>query len=194
MPDGKTYEILSGYGIFVLMEIERDIIAGIKAGDPSGLRKLFEVYYRPLCSYALNFIDSFEEAEDVVQDFFVCLWEKRSTLNFGESLKSYLYVSVRNNSIRKRAALGKSKLIPYIEKEFELPDTDFESPLYDMEEIMASIRKLPPRAREVFHEIVFNGMSYKQAGLKLGMSLNTVKTHFSRALKQLRYYLAFLFL
>jgi RNA polymerase sigma-70 factor (ECF subfamily) len=61
----------------------------------------FHNYYRPLCLYALRLLDNADEAEDVVQDTFAALWEKRDTLHKIVSIKSYLYTAVRNNCLMK---------------------------------------------------------------------------------------------
>ena len=53
----------------------------------------------PLCIYAVKFIDSYQDAEDIVQDFFVKFWNDKMYLNINMNLKSYLFTSVRNNAL-----------------------------------------------------------------------------------------------
>ena len=55
---------------------EQEILTLISCGNPDGLKSLFDLYYKPLCIFAMNFLDSFGESEDIVQDLFVKFWEK----------------------------------------------------------------------------------------------------------------------
>jgi len=59
----------------------------------------FHAYYRQLCLHALHFMGSAEEAEDVVQETFVSLWDKKEQIETIKSVKSYLYTAVRNNCL-----------------------------------------------------------------------------------------------
>ena len=61
----------------------------------------FETYYRQLCLHALHFMGNSEDAEDVVQEIFVHLWDKRERLDTVSSVKSYLYKAVRNNCLTR---------------------------------------------------------------------------------------------
>src|SRR5690554_8179542 len=61
----------------------------------------FHAYYRPLWLHALHFMGSTEEAEDVVQETFVNLWDKREELETIKSVRSYLYTAVRNNCLTR---------------------------------------------------------------------------------------------
>ena len=71
---------------------EKEILVKINQGDESGLQGLFDLYYKPLCVFALNFIDSYEEAEDLIQDLFVKFWEQRANSEFQGSLRAYLFL------------------------------------------------------------------------------------------------------
>ena len=79
---------------------EKEILEKINRGDESGLQGLFDLYYKPLCVFALNFLDSYEEAEDVIQDLFVKFWERRGNTVFQGALRAYLFSSVQHNCIK----------------------------------------------------------------------------------------------
>lgn len=74
---------------------EQDIIRKFKSGDESGLRLLFDLYYSPLCLFAYKYFDSYEKAEDIVQEAFITLWEKNRMINFTGSIKAYLLVLLK---------------------------------------------------------------------------------------------------
>ena len=146
----------------------------------------FHTYYRPLCLYALRLLDNTDEAEDVVQDTFAALWEKRDTLQQIASIKSYLYTAVRNNCLMK---LRTKKEFDSVE-ELQLMDE------YTPEEVIARaeleaklwkmIDELPERQREIFLMAKRDGMAYREIAEETGLSVKTVENHVTRALKSLR--------
>lgn len=166
---------------------EKELLEKINRGDQGGLKGLFDLYYKPLCVFALNFIDSYEEAEDLIQDLFVKFWERSEDTEFQGSLRSYLFTSVRHNCIK----LAKSK------KRYQFDDIEYYEDLLEdkytpgaleeeKERLYAEIEKLPEQCRRVFEAVILKDMKYKDAAEHLDLSVNTVKTHLARAMKQLR--------
>ena len=164
---------------------EQEIVDLISHGDQKGLKSLFDCYYKPLCVFAMNFLDSFEEAEDIVQELFVKFWEKYGGYAFEGSLKAYLFSSVQHNCLKALKKKNKYRFEPleihaefpvYTEEEFEL----------ECKKLYQEISRLPEQSRKVFELIVLKDMKYKEVAEVPQLSVNTVKTHFSHALKQLR--------
>ncbi len=165
---------------------EQEILALIRNDNPDGVKCLFDLYYKPLCVFAMNFTDSFEESEDIVQELFVRFWEKYRGKVFEGSLRAYLFSSVQHNCIKSLKSKTHSRfpVIPeicaeessYREEELEI----------QCQKLYAEIARLPEQCRKVFELIVLEDMRYKEVALSLNLSVNTVKTHFARALKQLR--------
>jgi RNA polymerase sigma-70 factor (ECF subfamily) len=164
---------------------EHRIIQLLNEGDEGGLKQIFLSYYKPLCVYAMHFLDSFEESEDVVQEVFTGFWERSQRGAFSGSLRAYLFSAVRNNSIRRakeKTRWGAERidevedLIAYTGEHLERESEKFDR----------AMERLPEQCRNVFTLIVLEDMKYKEVAERLGISVNTVKTHFARALKQLR--------
>lgn len=82
-----------------LKDRENRIINGLKAGDESSYKQLFNEYYVLLSACANKYVNDLEEAREIVQDLFVHLFEIRNSLIITTSLKSYLYRSVRNRCL-----------------------------------------------------------------------------------------------
>jgi RNA polymerase sigma-70 factor (ECF subfamily) len=78
---------------------EVHIIKGIRAGRESAFEELFKDYYRPLSVFALRYVPDLELAKEIVQGFFVHLYENRKSIIISNSLESYLYQSVRNRCL-----------------------------------------------------------------------------------------------
>lgn len=166
---------------------ELDITKRISGGDKLAFKELFDLYYKPLCVYAIKYIDNFEEAEDIVQSLLASFWVRFSSKEFSGSLRSYLFSSVRNNCIRSSKSKPNISL-DFIDYNMEAEETfDFvEKAETDYTFIYREIDKLPPQCRKVFDAVIVNNMKYKEAAEMLGVSVNTVKTQLSRAMKQLR--------
>ena len=75
---------------------ERELFESIKKGHMKSFETLFHQYYRYLCVYAEKITQNHDVAEEIVQDFFVRLWEKREQLSINSSIKSYFFRSVKN--------------------------------------------------------------------------------------------------
>lgn len=167
---------------------ETHIINKLENGDPEGLKHLFELYYKRLCLFAMNYIDSYTVCEDIVQECFIKLWDTRSSRVFTGSIYSYLFASVRNNSLQYLKVNNK-----HIYEEFENhTDMVYEADLSEEEleekkrKIYEEIEKLPPRCKAVFELVVLENKKYKDAAEELGISTNTVKTQLSKAIKILK--------
>lgn len=72
-----------------------EVFSKIKNGDQGAFEQVFRMFYMPLCDYAVMILGDQAEAEDVVQDLFTYLWKSRQEVRVQESVKSYLFTSVR---------------------------------------------------------------------------------------------------
>ncbi len=171
-----------------MRKTEEEILKKMSLGDQSGVKGLFDLYYQPLCVFALKFFDSIQEAEDIVQDTFVQFWENEKYKSVDTSLKAYLFMSVKNKCLRQ-LELNKRIYFDDIESLVEvlIAEKRDNSGLEERIKVLnAEIEKLPPKARKVLELIVFKGLKYKEVAEELQISINTVKTQFSRSLKLLR--------
>ncbi|PTN10424.1 RNA polymerase sigma-70 factor [Mangrovibacterium marinum] len=167
---------------------ESEILLQLKAGEEKGFRALFELYYTPLCVFALNYVDSFEKVEDIVQEVFINFWENQKANQLKSSLRSYLFTAVRNNLLYDLRSSSRYRH-EAIDARFELADDvlDDQSELEEKkQQIYQQLEQLSPQARAVFERLVFRNMKYKEVASELGVSVNTVKTTFARTLKRLR--------
>lgn len=165
------------------------ILEKLNVGDASAYKELFDLYYIPLSIYSLKYCDSFELAEDIVQDLFIKFWDQKLYLKLDEAISPYLFRSVKNNTIQ--AAKRQNRyFFEDIEDQVDvlLDEEHLDLELLEQEKIKLykEIEALPLKSKEVFKAIVLENRKYKDVALELGISVNTVKTHYSRALKQLR--------
>ncbi len=175
----------------VIKGIEEEIlIQRFISGDQTAYELLFRFYYPGLVTFVTQIISDRDEAEEIVQDFFVNVWTGRKNIHQSNSLKSYFFVSVKNrafNYLKREQIREKTfgKLKELVEKDFLFqPDLFVESEL--QQQIARAMEKLPDRTREVFMMSRFKGMSNDEIATQLELSKRTVETQISNALKILR--------
>jgi len=148
----------------------------------------FQKNYQTACLVALRYISDTNQAEDLVQDVFVAIWEKRNNLKIKTELKNYFLTSVKNHALNK-VHRDKNLTIPLSELLIDL--TEEESiERFDEEEltvnIASAIEELPPACRTIFMLAYREKLNYQQIADRLNVSKNTVKTQMGIAYKQLR--------
>ena len=149
------------------------------------LEKYFRWMYRPLCLYALNITESYEDSEDIVQQIFVELLEKAvaGSLEVGD-MKGYLYTVVRNRAV-KYAKKNQEKVS--VESAMYLTDENTLSISVEEEALVWDwIDALPTERRNIFLMAKQQGMKYKEIAVQLDISVKTVEGQMGKALKALR--------
>lgn len=169
---------------------EQVLVERMIAGDQTAFELLFKFYYPGLVIFANNIVLSKDEAEEIVQDFFVRLWNNRQNIKTDSSLKNYFFTSVKNRSINfLKSNEIKRQVIEELEKQMknELlynPDVYIDTEL--QRRLKAAFAKLPPRTAEIFTMSRFRGLTNDEIANDLKLSKRTVETQVSKALKILR--------
>ena len=152
-------------------------------------QKVFELYYNPLCRFASAYLKDADNAEEIVQQVFINLWQQKDTIDPDRQIKSYLFTAVKNrclNHIRDRKKFRSYYLD--VEAELEIPIAGKDNLLeQDLEKQLAeALDKLPEKCREIFMLCRFENMKYKEVAKKLDISQKTVEAQMTKALKILR--------
>ena len=166
-----------------------DILKKLQKGDHSGYKDLFDLYYIPLSMYSLKFCDSFDLSEDIVQEIFVKFWNDKIYMKLEGTIAPYLFKSVKNNTLqllKKENNFKFENIEDEVNNLLEDEEIDVENLEEERDKLFKEIEALPTKSKEVFKLIVLDNYKYKETAEQLNISVNTVKTHYSRALKQLR--------
>lgn len=168
---------------------EKSLMAAIKAGNEDAFKTVYLHYYERLCIYILNFTPDRSIAEDVAQDTFLKLWNKRQTLRLDGSLNGYLYRLAYNKFIdicRKNKNLSNDLDAVRLESLSELLEED--EGVFDqkLKQVTLAIESLPPRCKEIFLLSKQSGLRYKDIAEQLGISAKTVEKQIAKALKTIR--------
>jgi RNA polymerase sigma-70 factor (ECF subfamily) len=165
------------------------IFEQVKKGNIKTFEVLFHRYYGFLCGYAEKFTQDRAIAEEIVQDFFVGFWEKREALKIDTSVKNYFFRSVKNRCLNYlQHQKTKAKYAQKVLSETEIRDSDDDVFVeIDLaQKIEESINSLPEKRKEIFRLSRQEGLKYTEIAKKLNISIKTVETHMSLAIKSLR--------
>jgi RNA polymerase sigma-70 factor (ECF subfamily) len=158
--------------------------------DERALDELFHIYYDRLLTASFVLVKSKDLAEEVVADVFYRLWQNREKLPEVKNLDNYLFISIRNQSlnyINREQRHGKDSIDDVVSNQLSEENTaeDFIVAKELQDKITQSIESLPPKCREVFLLIRFEGKKYKEVAELLKVSVNTVDTQMGIAIKKL---------
>lgn len=165
------------------------LFESVRKGDRKAFKILFDAWYAPLCHYASHFLNDDDQAGEVVQDFFVKLWEKRSSLVVESSLRHYLFRSVRNQCLNMIRQDKVRQLHAHRLQEALLTDDapeDYSIPPETLLKIEEGIASLPEKRQVIFRMNREEGLKYREIAEKLGISVKTVEAQMGAALKALR--------
>jgi RNA polymerase sigma-70 factor (family 1) len=166
------------------------VIQKLRSGDEKFYKSVFFEYYPLLTYFANKYVNDLETAKEIVQEFFVRLYEKRFSLNIDTSFKSYLYKSVYNSCINYLNQIAVRE-----QHHRQIKNTTYEKSVFSEDvmnvvelekKIYSEIEKLPAQCRRIFKMNRFDGLSNGEIANKLNLSKRTVETQISKALRILR--------
>lgn len=152
--------------------------------------KVYVMYFSRMHRFAKEYVLFDEDAENIVQDVFLLLWEKRDVLDIQVSLVSYIFALVKNRCLdylRHKVVADEFKQeLSFKLSSLEQLNNSFSSD-EDIERIVVSaIDKLPERCRVIFIKSRVDGKKYREIADELNLSINTVENQMAIALKKLR--------
>ena len=153
----------------------------------SDFKKLFDGYYIALCLFAERYLDNSEDAADTVQEAFIKLWQRRRDFSNLYAVKSFLYTTIRNDSLNRLAHLKvvekhRSRLAVKQSEEF-FHDHVIEQERFRL--FWAAVNALPDQTRKVML-LALDGKDNRGIAAALGIAEGTVHTHKKIAYKRLR--------
>jgi len=163
----------------------------IRKGDVKAFESLFKQYYAPLCQFAVKYVNDKDIAEEIVQDFFYQYWKTKETTAMPRSLKAYMYISVRNNSLKylRHQSVRQKYAMKLAENMRENSEYSIQ-PTLEAKELQDKINEilngLPERCAIIFRMSRYEGLKYKEIAEALSISIKTVEANMGKALQALR--------
>ncbi|WP_461630129.1 RNA polymerase sigma factor [Labilibaculum euxinus] len=172
-----------------IQHIDYHSVKKLKSGDTNAFDDLFKKYSSRLFKFSVKYLKSSEEAEEVVQEVFLYIWDKRDGLKPEHSFNAYIFTIAYN--IIKKYFIKKSKdnafkddlIYSLLKEENNLDKTiDYK---FLLEKVELIIDALPKRRKEIFIKRKYYGLSIKQIAEELEISPNTVENQLASAQKQI---------
>lgn len=170
---------------------DRELLEGIREGSVSALETALRRHWAPLYRSVFRILQSPDQSEEVVQQAFVALWERRTGLDPTGSLTGFLYRTARNRALnQKRDQSARTEKGNGHAEELQAaraPDPHRELERQTLRrEVVAAVNRLPPRQREIFVLAKYQGLSRREIAHVLELAPQTVANHLSAALTALR--------
>lgn len=161
----------------------------IRKGNKKAFAYIFDNYYSHLCNYIYSYTKNAKQAEDIVQDSMLIIWENRQKIKPQKSVKNYIFKIAYHQFIDNYRK--DKKHLDYVE---EIKQTSFNHFSEKDEEYLESknaillreIQNLPPKCKEVFLLNKQSGLKYKEIAEELNISIRTVENHISKAMKLIK--------
>lgn len=171
-------------------ELDIRICNRLKQGDDSVYTIVFKRYARLLYTLSYRYLKSEEEAEDAVQYVFMKLWEKRESLDFSNGVRSLLYTIMKNyvlNELRHRQIVYEKLYMLAQEQHGKCEESESGIERNDLYELLHKhIKELPTQKEIICRMKIEEGLSNQEIADRLHIEVNTVKSHFTQAIKLLR--------
>ncbi len=170
------------------MMLNEDHIKKISRGDTKSFKEIYDDMFHSLCLYAYNILPEKNAVNDIVQEAFIALWNKRSQLNTLLGAKSYLYTVVRNNTIRELRARKKisAEEIDLLEQTATIDYQITKEETFKL--VNRAIASLPKQTQEVV-KLTMAGLTNPLIAQEMSISVNTVKTLKKAGYKKLHHQL-----
>jgi RNA polymerase sigma-70 factor (family 1) len=158
--------------------------------DESAYKELFFLLFNSLVRFATGFVQSKETAEEIVSDLFITLWNDRTKLEEINDLRLYLFIAVKNNSLRKLKQQQKRAIVSLDELSVEM-DSAYPSPEdrvlsnESVNRIQTAINSLPNRAKLIFKLAKEDRLRYKDIAEILQVSVKTIDHQLAISIKKI---------
>lgn len=169
---------------------EQMLIRGLKNHSRKAFDEIYRIYAKRLFAYCKQYTKRCEDAEEIVQDVFVRLWNNRASIRQEDSLRSLLFIMSKHSLINAyRANLNSVVYEDYVDYQSEPVVDDISNKLeYDefVRELKRALKTLPATQRKVIELSRLRELSNKEIAQELSLSEQTVKNQLSLGLKALR--------
>ena len=169
---------------------ERQLIIELKDGNQASFKKLYSTYAPKLYAFSRKYLNSTSDAEEIVQEVFIRIWEKKENIDENQSFSSYVIQAAKHriyNGFRKR--VNEQAYLDFLihadksSKNFTQLDVEYQEIKDKAEDAIGS---MPLRRQEIFRLSREAGLKNKEIAQKLQISIKTVENQMGQALKFLR--------
>jgi RNA polymerase sigma-70 factor (family 1) len=169
---------------------ERDLVLALQKGDEGAFETIYGLYSQRLFGRLLKLVKTEAQAQEILQDVFIKLWQHRHSLDAEKSFRSFLFRIAENkvyDFFRKAARdkLMQANLISLATTNY-INIEDYTREEENLKLLYKAIESLPPQRQQVFRLCKLEGRSYKEVSELLGISLSTISDHIVKATKAIK--------
>lgn len=180
MPDGQT-------------DVSYETLDAMRKGNHDAYREVYLHYVDSVLEFLKALTKSEDDAEEIAQEVFISLWEKRAKIDPHKNIRGYIYTYARNavlNYFRRKKV--EDKYLYFTENEARQYETSDDIMIARETELLIKIavERMPSRRKAVFQMSRFDGLSNDDIATKLNISKNTVENHLTSAIRDIRRLLA----
>lgn len=172
------------------INLDNALLQQMKQGDKKALETLFKTYYSSLVKFARNILKNTEQAEDITQDVFIKIWDKRQDLENITSFKAYLFMAVRNQCFNTLKVNERKNWLDDEPENYENYMTNHVEANLNAKDLNGKINEaielLPEKCKLTFQLSRFENLSYKEIAETMNVSVKTVENQMGKALALLR--------
>ncbi|ACU02528.1 RNA polymerase sigma factor [Pedobacter heparinus] len=184
---------MAARGVIYDLAGEQQLLQQIAMGNETAFKLIFETYRSRVFTFVVNFIHSTADAEEIVQDTFLSLWQNRDSLVKVEHPRNYIYTVVRNKTLRYLSNVARDeKMLKVVWANMQVEVNPTEEALL-MRESRALIDKalstLPAQKQQVFRMCREEGMSHEDIALEMGLSKSRIKNIMVEVLRYIKIFL-----
>jgi len=172
----------------------KDLLLLLKEGDMVAFYHIYERYCKRLYGFVLRYIKQEQDAEEIVQEVFIKIWEARDKIDVYSSFESFIFTIAYNSTIsmfrkktKEKKYMEHLRSLQQVEKAPDLTDEIHFNELND--QVQTLLNELTPRQKEIFQLSREEGLSHEEIAKKLDITVNTVKKHMANTLAFLKSHL-----
>ena len=167
---------------------EKSLLLAMAEGDEGAFERIYQHYQSNIYNYVLKVVKSRQLAEDLQQEIFVKIWERRASLPKVRSFDSFLFTVARNHTIDAMRSVTRLNIVlADVLKHFTETDSNDVILHRDYDRFIQKVLQLiPARAKEIYRKCKEEGKTYEEVATELGISGNAVKRHMVNTIKTLQ--------
>jgi len=177
-------------------DIPASIMCSLREGDHKAFEYIYLHYFETLTRFLSSLLRSQEEACEIAQEVFITLWEKRELFDEKKGVRRYIFKLAKYHVLNHFDHQKVHKKFEDFIQTDDICDLSADEIMQIEETIQLvtyAVKRMPERQREIFRMSRTQNMSYEEIAKELGISVNTVKFHMKKVLKELRELLSLFF-
>lgn len=169
---------------------ERHLVRQLKEGNQASFKALYSTYAPKLFAFSKKYLHAHHDAEEIVQEVFLRIWEKRDNVDENQSFSSYVFQAAKHrifNGFRKK--VNEQAYLDFLMNSGSFPGnfTELEVEYHEVKQkAELAINAMPPKRQEIFRLSRETGLKNKEIAEKLKISIKTVENQMGQALKFLK--------